>query len=121
MPSNFPLTRETETNNQKTQFCKTTILRDRKKLFGTWQFGKIGVLVNFINQELKFCKIAQIFFSVSLMRGKFEGTRESLFLENSGHSPCYFISVIFYKVPSGFKLFFGVQVSRACYIFPTKF
>ena len=39
-----------------------------------------GVLVNFIIQELKFCKIAQLFFvSVSLVRGKFEGTREFLF------------------------------------------
>ena len=27
------------------------------KLFGTWQFGKIDVFVNFIIQKLKFCKI----------------------------------------------------------------
>jgi hypothetical protein len=25
----------------------------QKKTFGTWQFGKIGVLVNFIMQKLK--------------------------------------------------------------------
>ena len=27
-----------------------------------WQLGKNGVLVNFVMQELKFCKIAQLFF-----------------------------------------------------------
>jgi hypothetical protein len=34
----------------------------KKKTYGTWQFGKIGVLVNFITKEWKFCKIAQLFF-----------------------------------------------------------
>jgi hypothetical protein len=31
----------------------------KKKPIGTWHFGKIGVSVNLMNQELKFCKIAQ--------------------------------------------------------------
>jgi hypothetical protein len=35
-----------------------------KRTFGTWQFGKIGVLVNFIIKEWKFCKIAQFFLCV---------------------------------------------------------
>ena len=34
-----------------------------KKLFGTWQFGKIDVLVNFITQ--KFARKVNIFFSFS--------------------------------------------------------
>ena len=32
-----------------------------KKSFGTWQFGKIGILVNFSIPKLKFCKVAQLF------------------------------------------------------------
>jgi hypothetical protein len=45
--------------------------------------GKIGVLVNFIVQELKFCKIAQllifvIFVSVSLVRENVRGLRGNL-------------------------------------------
>jgi hypothetical protein len=55
---------------------KFTILQ--KKTFCAWQFGKIGVLVNFILQELKFCKIAHLLLPVSLARGKFGGTRENL-------------------------------------------
>ena len=39
--------------------------------FGTCQFCKISVLVNFIIQKLKFCKIKK-FISVSLVRGKSE-------------------------------------------------
>ena len=30
-----------------------------KKPFGTWQFDKISVSVNFTHQKFKFCKIAQ--------------------------------------------------------------
>ena len=79
--------------------------------FGQFYQSRIEVLQN----------CSAFFVSVSLMRGKFEGTRESI-LENSGHSPCYFISVIFYKVRSGFKLFFGVQLSRhVIYFLYTKF
>ena len=45
--------------------------------YGNWQFGQINILVNFIIQALRSYKIAQIFIvSVSLVRGKFEGTRE---------------------------------------------
>ena len=45
----------------------------KKKPFEPWQFGKIGVLVNFIIDKLKFCKITQVFCApVSLVRGKFE-------------------------------------------------
>ena len=52
-----------------------------KKTFGTLQFGKIGDLVNFIIQELKFSKIALLsFLSVSLMR---ENLRELRKLRNS--------------------------------------
>ena len=44
--------------------------RFTKKPYGTWQFGKIGVLVNFIIPKLKFFKIAQLFIvSFSLVRG----------------------------------------------------
>ena len=34
--------------------------------------------VNLIIQELKFCKIARLFFSVSLVKGFFERTRENI-------------------------------------------
>ena len=48
------------------QFCKTSILEwsnlvIQKKPFDIQQSGKICGFVNFINQELKFCKIAQLF------------------------------------------------------------
>ena len=36
-----------------------------KKPFGTWQFDKISVSVNFTNQKFKFCKIAQNILWVS--------------------------------------------------------
>ena len=52
------------------QFCK-------KKPFGTWQFGKVGFLVNFINQESKFYKIAHL-FCLNLRE------RENLFSRNLG-------------------------------------
>ena len=43
----------------------------KKKLFGTWQFGKIGVLVNFIIQ--KFAKLKSKHFShFFLLKGKSE-------------------------------------------------
>ena len=38
----------------------------QKKLFGTWQFGKFDVLVNFMIQKFA------TFFSVFLVRGKYE-------------------------------------------------
>ena len=34
----------------------------------TLKFGKIGVLVNFIIQDWRYCKIAQVFVSVTFMR-----------------------------------------------------
>ena len=34
----------------------------KKKQDGTWQFGKVGALVNIIIEELNSCKIAQLFF-----------------------------------------------------------
>ena len=47
--------------------------------FETWQFGKISVLVNFIIQELKFCKTSKhSFVSVSLVRDNLIELRESL-------------------------------------------
>ena len=50
-----------------------------KTPFGTGQFEKIGVLVNFIIQELiGFSQTAQLFcVSVSLVRVKYEGTRQN--------------------------------------------
>ena len=52
-----------------------------KKLFVTWQFGKIDVLVNFI------CKIEkQTFFSVFLVRGESERIESIHFFECSGLS-----------------------------------
>ena len=49
---------------------------------GTMQFGKIGVLVNLIVQELKFCKLIsfwiEIFASVSLKVENLRGLREDL-------------------------------------------
>ena len=51
------------------------------------------------------------FFCLSFTHDrKIWGSEIISFLENSGHSPCYFISIIFYKVRSGFKSFFGVQL-----------
>ena len=44
-----------------------------KKPFGTWQFGKIGVWVNFIIQKLRF-SLSQF----SLAGGFFERTRENI-------------------------------------------
>ena len=44
-----------------------------KKPFGTWQFDKSSVLINFIIQDLKFFNTAQLFF-VSFSHGsKSEG------------------------------------------------
>ena len=57
----------------------------QKRPFGTWQFGKIGVLFNFINQELNFWKIAQFFFVlVPLVREKFERSKENIKHKKSG-------------------------------------
>ena len=62
---------------------KVTILQ---KTNGTWQFGKIGVLVNFIIQKLKFYKIAQVFFNFSRERKfeRFERIERISFSENPG-------------------------------------
>ena len=52
-----------------------------KKLFGTWQFGKIDVLVNFIIQ--KFATFEKFtFFSVFLVRGKSEKIESIHFAES---------------------------------------
>ena len=49
------------------------------KPFGTWQFGKICVLVNVIIHELNFCKIAQFFcLSVSLLKENWREMRENI-------------------------------------------
>ena len=57
----------------------------RKKPFGTWQFGKLVYgqfpKLNFVTQNSKFCKFAQLFFdSVSLrgLRGNFNTKKSSL-------------------------------------------
>ena len=47
---------------------------EKKQLFSTWQFGKIGVLVNFIIQKLKTLSLSQF----SLVTGFFEGTSENI-------------------------------------------
>ena len=60
----------------------------QKKPFEPWQFGKIGVLVNFIIDKLKFCKIAHVFSApVSLVRGKFEKIKRKFKTEKSRFQP----------------------------------
>ena len=49
----------------------------KKKPFGTWQFGKIGVLVNFIIQKKK--KVNTQFVSV-FSDDRFQGMRENIIL-----------------------------------------
>ena len=49
----------------------------QKKLFGTWQFGKIGVLVNFIIKKLKSKHLISL-SQLSPVTGFFEGTRENI-------------------------------------------
>ena len=46
-----------------------------------WQFGKIGVLVNFIIKELKFFKIAHFFVCQSFWPEKFEKSEMIFFTE----------------------------------------
>ena len=54
------------------QFCKTSILEQqnlqlyKKRYLALGNLRKFGVLVNFINQELKFCKLAQLFCEKNL-------------------------------------------------------
>ena len=55
------------------QFFNDKIYYTKKKAI--WQFGKIGVLINFIIQKLK-SKLSLSQFS--LMTGFFEGTRENI-------------------------------------------
>ena len=63
----FSLMRETDT--KITSAKSWAIVNNLYTKIAIWQFGKIGVLVNFIIQELKFCKVAQLFcVSVSLVR-----------------------------------------------------
>ena len=55
------------------------------KPFGSWEFGKIGVLVNFSIPKLKFFKITQLFVtSVSFERGFFLREQEKVFYTYSG-------------------------------------
>jgi hypothetical protein len=55
------------------------------QLFGTLQFGKIGVLFNFIKQEFKFFKIAQLFFCLSsTCERKIWGNQRKYYVQKSG-------------------------------------
>ena len=78
IPWDLPLTREITQEKlssiSKLQFLKAKIYScSEKKPFGTWQYFKIGVLINFTIKELKYCKIALFFVYVSsLMRSKSE-------------------------------------------------
>ena len=59
-------------NFTKLQFLNDTIYSYTKKLFGTWQFGKIDVLVNFIIQKvsrLKSKQFSQFFWWKVNLRG----------------------------------------------------
>ena len=51
-PYSFSATRNMWNGEREMSFCmrKSTVIP--KKSFGTWQFGNIGVLVNFIIQKL---------------------------------------------------------------------
>ena len=60
------------------------ILTYIKKTFGTWQFGKIGVLINFTIQKLKSKHL--VCLSFLLWEFFFEGTRENIFLIFQGFS-----------------------------------
>ena len=67
-----------------------------KKAFGTWQFGKIGVFVHFIIQELKvykllsFC-IYSFFVSVSLVKENLRKSKGNL--KNTKFEPKIFPKV----------------------------
>ena len=55
---------KTVSSSAKLQFFNyKTYIFTKKKTFGTWQFGKIGVLVNYVIKELKFCKMKRITFT----------------------------------------------------------
>ena len=62
-PLRFSLARETDTV--------------KSSAIGALQFSKIGVLVNYIIKDYKFCKVAQLFlWSVSLATVNLSGLRE---------------------------------------------
>jgi len=44
---------------------KLRYIYKEKLAFGTWQFSKIGVLVNFIIKDWRFCKIAKLLLCFS--------------------------------------------------------
>ena len=76
-PLTFPLTSETNTQKRYAilkifKFWTMKFIVIKKNI---WQFCKIDVLVNFILQKLKFWKIAQLFLSVSLLRGNLRELR----------------------------------------------
>ena len=69
--SKKPLARETDTIKSRAllQNFNSWMIRFTKKPFRTWQFGKIGGLVNFSIPNCKFFKTAPFFIvSVSLVR-----------------------------------------------------
>ena len=57
-----------------------------KKSFGTWQFGKIGVLVNFIIKKLKSKHLLCLSF---IWRQVFLREREEIFYTYSGPKGCF--------------------------------
>ena len=67
-----PLTRKIGLQTQMSpifQLLNTSILYEyKKKTFETsWQFGKIGILVNSIIQELKFCKLLSFLLKFTIL------------------------------------------------------
>ena len=81
IPSN-PLTRGTDNNFAKLQCFDNRIdsytQKTRQNHLALGNLAKL-VFTPFIIKKLQFCKIAQLFFvSISLVKGKFEGMRETL-------------------------------------------
>ena len=73
--------------------------------FGTWQFGKIGVLVNFITQKLKSKHLGSL-SQFSLVTGFFEGRRDNIlhiFRALDFSATTYSFRIIKPKIPFAFS------------------
>ena len=118
IPSKNPVTRENwDKLSVNFSIFEWWCLQLYKKItFGSWQFGNIGVLVNFINQKLKSKHL--VCLSFFWWQVFFEGTRENIFHLFRALVECHLAGCNFYCTwqtmvrPKAVRNLNGLSLSR---------
>ena len=120
--SDLSLSRETNTQKKLSNFAKLQALKNKiyrctkKNHLALGNLAKLVFLSILPMKNWSFAKLLSFFCLSFSHERKIWGNERISFSENPGYSPCSFISVIFYKVRSGFLkiIFWSAAINLYC-------